>query len=298
MKVVVGASSFDNNGANLAELFASRGIELVKNPFGRKMTKKEIIEHLQGAEGILAGLEPLDEEVFSLCPELKAIARIGIGMDSVDQEAAKRHGIKVSNTPEGPTEAVAEMVLTTLLAILHNLIASDRDVHNGIWKKRLGCSISEQKILLIGYGHIGKKTNELLTGLGADTLIYDKYSDDVSTCSLEDGVREADVISLHASGTDEIITRDMFEQMRDGVIILNSARGGLINEEGLYHALKSGKVSAFWGDALWQEPYDGILRECENAILTPHLCTYTTKCRTNMESQAAQNLLRDLGYEI
>ncbi len=294
MKVVVGASSFAEGNDEIEQLFIDKGIELVKNPFGRRMTKEEIIEHLQGADGLLAGLEPLDEEVFSKCPTLRAIARIGIGMDNVDKKAAEQHGIKVSNTPEGPTDAVSEMTVTALLSICHNLIPSNADVHNGVWKKRLGKSVSEMTVLVIGYGHIGRKTAGFLKNLGADVLIYDKYNDECSTTSFEDGLRTADVISIHASGKDEIITREMIEQMKDGVIILNSARGGLINEKALYDALKSGKVSWFWGDALWQEPYDGMIKECDNALLTPHICTYTTKCRSGMEMQAAKNLLCDL----
>ncbi len=295
MKVVVGASSFADGNIEIDNLFKKKNIELVKNPYGRRLTKEEIIEHLKEADGLLAGLEPLDEEVFAKSQSLKAVARIGIGMDNVDKEAAQRHGIKVSNTPEGPTDAVAEMTISVLLAICHNLIASNEDVHNGIWKKRLGKSISEMKVLIIGYGHIGRKTATMLQSLGAEILIYDKYNVEASNCTLDDGLKEAEAISVHASGKDEIISSEMIKSMKDGVIILNSARGGLINEKGLYDALKSGKVSYFWGDALWTEPYDGIIKECENAILTPHICTYTTKCRRSMEMQAVENLFRDLG---
>jgi D-3-phosphoglycerate dehydrogenase len=295
MRVVVGASSFGDSSASVINYITSKGIELVKNPYKRKMTKDEIIEHLQGADGLLAGLEPLDEEVFSKCPDLKAIARIGIGMDNVDKVAAKKHGILVSNTPEGPTDAVAEMTLTVLLSLCHNLTLANDDVHNGIWKKRLGHSISELTVLVIGYGNIGRKTAGLLKSLGAQILIYDKYNAEVSNCSLEEGIHFADAITIHASGKDEIITHQMISEMRDGVIILNSARGGLINEKAVYDGLKSGKIAGFWGDALWQEPYDGLLKECDNAILTPHICTYTKKCRDSMEMQAVENLMRDLG---
>mgnify|MGYP001130379549 CR=1 FL=1 len=294
MKVVVGASSFAESSKGALQMFLDRGIEVVKNPYGRKMTEKEIIDHLQGADGLLAGLEPLNEIVFQNAPGLKAIARIGIGMDNVDQEAAARYGIRISNTPEGPTDAVAEMVLTVLLNICHNVIASNQDVHNEIWKKRIGRSIAELTILVIGYGRIGKRTADLLKGLGAKILIYDKYDSAVSTCNLTDGLRQADVITMHASGNDMILSEEMFADMKEGVIILNSARGGLIHEQALYTALQSGKVAAFWGDALWTEPYHGILCNCENAILTPHICTYTTACRKNMEMQAAENLLHDL----
>ena len=200
MKIAVGASSFGDAAPEVLEWLQEKGIEVVRNPYGRKMTQEEIIEHLQGAVGLLAGLEPLNEEVFRACPELKAIARIGIGMDNVDREAAARHGIKVSNTPEGPTDAVAEMTLAALLAICHNLIPANEDVHKGIWKKRMGRSIQELKVLMVGYGAIGRRTAELLRGLGAEIMIYDKYLPEESTHALAEGVAAADVISLHASG--------------------------------------------------------------------------------------------------
>ncbi len=294
MKVVVGASSFADSNSEPLTLLESKGIEVIKNPYKRKMTQEEIIAHLQGADGLLAGLEPLNEAVFKACPNLKAIARIGIGMDNVDIEAAKNHGIKVSNTPEGPTEAVAEMVLSALLAICHNLIPANQNMHSGIWKKQIGKSIHGLKIFIIGYGHIGRRTAKLLSSLGAEISIYDKYNETVSTCGLEEGLRSAEVVSLHASGKEEILSERMFSYMQDGVIILNSARGGLISETALYHALKSGKAAAFWGDTFWEEPYHGVLCACENAILTPHICTYTTNCRQSMEKQAVLNLLEDL----
>lgn len=294
MRVVVGASSFGGGDSEALRLLEAHGVELALNPYGRKLNREETIAHLQGADGLLAGLETLDEEVFHKCPQLKAIARIGIGMDNVDREAAARHGIKVSNTPEGPTDAVAEMTLTALLSICHNLILADRDIHQGIWKKRIGHSIREMKVLIVGYGRIGRAVARLFDAMGAKVLIYDKFQADSSTCSFEEGLREADVITLHASGKNEIISRETFLHMKEGVILLNSARGGLVNEQALYEALKSGKVSAFWGDALWQEPYDGILQDCENAILTPHICTYTKSCRESMERQAVENLLIDL----
>lgn len=294
MKVVVGASSFDENGYGLEKYLKEKGIELVKNPYGRRLTIEETIEHLQGADAILAGLEPLNEEVFKHTPQLKAISRIGIGMDNVDIVAAEKYGIKVSNTPEGPTNAVAEMTLSALLTIIHNIVWSNSDIHRGEWKKRMGRSISELKVLIVGYGHIGRRVAELMSKMGATVLIYDKYNSDESTCSMEDGLSEADVISIHASGKEEIITPDMFDDMKDGVIVLNSARGTLINENALYEALQSKKVSAFWGDALWNEPYTGIMTECDNAIMTPHISTYTVMCRNEMEKQAVDNLLRDL----
>lgn len=295
MRIVVGASSFNADAPVIAELFEKYSIECVSNPYGRRLTEEEIIEHLKDADGLLAGLEPLTERVFQQSPKLKAIARIGIGMDNVDQEAAKRHGIKVSNTPDGPTDAVAEMTLTALLALNHHLVDSNADVHNGAWKKRMGASIRGQKVFVIGMGRIGKKVAALLGGLGAEILAYDKYDEKVSNCTLEDGLRSADAVTLHVSGNDEVLGANELDWMKPGAILLNSARGKVVNEEALYERLQDGRVGGFWGDALWQEPYEGKIRECKNALLTPHICTYTADCRASMEKDAVRNLLRDLG---
>lgn len=293
MKVVVGASSFAAEDQTAMELLKERGIEVVKNPFGRKMTQTEIIAHLQGADGLLAGLEPLNENVFSACPQLKAVARIGIGVDNVDFEAAERHGIKVSNTPDGPTQAVAEMTLSALLCLAHRIIPANADVHQGVWKKRMGLSIRGAKVFIIGYGRIGRRTAELMHSLGAEIAVYDKYAP--CTCSLEEGLQWADVISLHAAGTEVILSEKELALCKPGVILLNSARGALVDEEALYQKLSAGKIGWYWGDALWAEPYTGTLASCPNAILTPHISTYTTRCRADMELAAVQNLLEDLG---
>lgn len=295
MKVVVGASSFAGSSDKAINILLDKGIEVVKNPYGRKLTVEETIEHLQGADGLLAGLETLNEEVLSQAPNLKAIARIGIGTDNVDFDAAARHNIKVSNTPDAPTEAVAEMALAALLTIGHEIIPCNQDVHNKIWKKRIGFSLKGLNVLFVGYGRIGRKFADLLRNMGSNIIIYDPYQKDISEPSLEVAMKKADVITLHAAGHDEILTAESFAEMNDGVAILNCARGALINEDALYDGLKSGKVSHFWGDVFWEEPYEGKLLDCENAILTPHISTYNSLCRESMETEAVMNILEDLG---
>ncbi len=296
MKIAVGASSFAASSDKAINLLLEKGIEVVKNPYGRKMTAEETIEHLQGADGLLAGLEPLNEEVFTHTPNLKAIARIGIGMDSVDVEAAKKHGIKVSNTPDAPTKAVAEMALAALLTMGHEIIPSNEDVHNGVWKKRIGFSLIGLNVTFIGYGRIGRQFAEHLKALGSNIIVYDPYLPEISEPDMETALKKADVVTIHASGNTEIITPDKFDSMKDGVVLMNCSRGGLVNEDALYESLKNGKVSKFWGDVFWEEPYKGKLLECENAILTPHISTYNSLCRESMETEAVSNILRDLGY--
>jgi len=280
MKIAVGASLFNGE---------IPGHEVILNPYGRKMTEDEVIAHLQDVDGLLAGLEPLTERVFSSCPKLRAIARIGIGMDSVDVEAANNRGIKVSNTPDAPTYAVAEMTLAALLSIARQIIPANDDLHNGVWKKRMGISLTGCKVLLIGYGRIGKRFAKLLEPFDVELLIYDTL---VSSVKLEELLPQADIISLHASGTDLILGKEQLKLLKKPVIVLNSARGGLVDDNALFDFLDDD--SYYWADTFVDEPYNGILIKHPNAVLTPHIATYTKQCREQMEVQAIANLMEDL----
>lgn len=294
MKVVIGASSFSTIGA--VELLTQHGFEVVLNPYGRKMTEQETVSQLQGATGLLAGLEVINENVLAQVPGLKAVARIGIGMDSIDIPAVETRGIKLSNTPDAPTNAVAEMVLAALLAIGRRIIESNQNMHTGVWKKAMGFSLDGLNVLLIGYGRIGRRVAEMLRFFNANVMVYDPAFPEQSVTDLNVALASADVISLHVSGNKEVLTPAMFSHMQKGVVILNSARGSLINEDLLFDKLNTGDISYFWGDVFWDEPYTGKLTGCANAILTPHTSTYTKQCRQSMEMQAAQNLLRDLQH--
>ena len=159
-KVVVGASSFARVSDKPLRLLREHDVEVTLNPYGRKLSRNETIDFLRGADGILAGLEPLDREILSTCRgKLKALARIGIGMDNVDIQAAQEFGIRVSNTPDGPTQAVAELTVTALLALCRQLIPSSAALHARQWKKLMGVSVMGMKVLLIGYGRIGQADN-------------------------------------------------------------------------------------------------------------------------------------------
>lgn len=287
MKIAVGASSFGE--AEAMRLLESH--EVIKNPYGRKLTEDETIGHLQGASGLLAGLEPLTERVFEACPELRAIARIGIGIENVDLEAAARRKIKVSNTPDGPTYAVAEMTLAALLSIARQIVPANAEMHGGIWQKRTGFSLWGKVILLVGYGRIAKAFEKMLEPFGMRAILCDP---ELNTEPLGELLPLADIVSLHASGKTEIIGARQISRMKEGAVLLNSARGALVNERAVCRALKNGGLSWYWADVFSEEPYSGELASCGNALLTPHISTYTKLCREQMEVQAAKNLLEDL----
>jgi D-3-phosphoglycerate dehydrogenase len=295
--IAVGASSFAVADLRPLDLLHRAGCEVRINPYKRKLTEDETIAHLQGASGLLAGLEPLNERVLSACPDLRAIARIGIGLDNVDQSACARLGIRLSNTPDGPTEAVAELTLAALLAVARGLVPANNALRGGEWKKEIGFSLRGLKVLVVGAGRIGCRVRDTLALLGCEVKTQDPYAVADFT-ALHDGLAWAEVVTLHASGREQIVGAAEIAAMRDGVIILNSARGELVDEDALHDGLMSGKVAACWLDVFLFEPYAGKLLSCPQALLTPHIATYTKQCRLTMEKDAVCNLLKDLGYDV
>lgn len=299
--VAIGPSSFAEVDDAPFRLLQECDISVRENPYKRRLSEEEIMLHLAGMDGLIAGLEPLNRSVLCAADRLKAIARVGIGMDNVDLATARELSIKISNTPDAPSAAVAEMTLTALLAIQRRLISLNADMHEGQWRKVISPGLFRKKILLIGYGRIARKLCNFLTPFGVELLVNDPYIESTLVqgpahiVTLEAGLPEADVISLHASGSDVILDDREFAMMRDGVVILNSARGELVNEAALIASLQAGKVAGAWFDAFSVEPYSGKLTAFDEVLLTPHICTYTEICRREMELQAVHNLLRDLG---
>lgn len=301
MRVGVTTSSFASSDPAPKEALESAGVEVIDNPYKRRLTEQEAFDFLVDKNGLIAGLEPLNRKVLENAKNLKAIARVGIGMDNVDIDAAGSLGIKVSNTPDGPTNAVAEMTVTAALALSRKLPETNRKMHEGQWAKTISRGLVGQNVLFVGYGRIGRGTAELMRPFGVKILVVDPYIDpkDLSLgeqfVSLQEGLTIADIISLHANGHDTIIGKDEFQLMKNGAILLNSARGELVSEDTLIDAFDSGKVSGAWFDAFWEEPYKGRLLQYNNMLLTPHVSTYTEQCRLSMEMDAVNNLLHDLG---
>jgi D-3-phosphoglycerate dehydrogenase / 2-oxoglutarate reductase len=298
--IAISTSSFAKLDKAPLELLKKEDVIVVPNPYQRRLTESEIIEHLQNVDGLLAGLEPLNRKVLYSANKLKAIARVGIGMDNIDMKAAEEIGIRISNTPDGPTEAVAELCLTALLSICRQIIRFNSDMHKPHWEKRIGFGLKGLKVLLIGYGRIGRKFGDFLRFFDSQVMVVDPYLSTENLkhgeilVSLSQGLREADVVSLHASGRKMILGAREFKKLRKGSIILNSARGELIDEEALIQALKDGVVESAWIDSFSKEPYYGKLSDYPQAYLTPHVGTYTHQCRREMEIAAVRNLLNDL----
>jgi len=295
-KVLITTSKFAEFDEAPLKMLENNGFEYLLNPFERKLTKSEFIDLQPGFNCVLAGLETLDEEVFKKS-NLEIISRVGTGMNNVDQKAAKNYNIAVYNTPLGPMQSVAEITVGALLSLLRKIPQANNDLHNKEWNKLFGNLLYKKEVLFIGYGNIARKVNDLIRPYEVNVSIFDPFVDpntlkDITHYkNLSDILPKVDIISIHTSSTEEILSTKEFNLMKDGIYILNSSRGEVINEQSLEIFLKNGKVSGVWLDVFWKEPYKGNLINYNNAILTPHIGSYSYEGRIIMETAAVENLI-------
>ncbi len=300
MQVLITTSTFNLDNFAQLELLNKAQIEVKLNPFATRLTEDQAIE-LLGANtiGLIAGLEPLTGRVLNSAKSLKVIARVGTGLDSVDLVAAKKLGITVLNTPDAPTQAVAELTLGHILGLLRNIPQADRQIRNGVWKGLMGSLLQTQTVGIIGFGRIGKRVAALLSAFGAKIIISDEQTS--STAYLNVGLDElcakSDVITLHLpynDSTHHIINEKQLNMMKNGSYVVNISRGGLVDEDALLAALKSGQIAGAALDCFEHEPYEGELRNFENVQITAHMGSYARETRDLMEREASQLLVNAL----
>ncbi len=301
-KIVISTSTFDISHNPHTQHLLSNDWQIISNPYKRKLTEAEAAELLEdGVVGMIAGIEPLTAFVLESAKDLKVISRCGTGMDSVDLDAAKELGITVFNTPVAPAEAVAELTLGFILSLLRQTCQIDQAVRNGQWPRTQGRLLAAQTVGLIGLGHIGQRVAKLCQAFGANVIAHDPYieksPDNVTLVSFDELLATADIISLHvpySSKLHHLLDKNAFRAMKPGAIVINAARGGLVDEQALLAALNSEHLKAAALDVFEQEPYRGPLLECDNIILTSHIGSLAKEARQNMEIEAAENLLQGL----
>lgn len=296
-KILIGTSSFGKSNPKPLELLADHGIEVIQNPYGRKLTREELMELLPGVDGLLAGLETVDREVLA-ASNLKVVSRCGSGISNVDVEACKELGIVFKYTPFGPTQAVAELTVGMIIMLLREAFAMNLSLHGRKWDKRIGFQLKGKTVLIIGYGRIGRRTASLLSPFNVNLLVVDPFlnrgEEDVTVMELHDALPASDIIVIHASGDEEIIGPKEFSLMKSGTVLCNAARGRNVNEVALLDALDSGRVAGVWFDSFSCEPYFGSLCGHPKAILTPHVGSYTAEGRLEMEINSAEYLIAGL----
>jgi D-3-phosphoglycerate dehydrogenase len=279
----------------------SEGIDYTVNPLGRKLQPSEVAGVIGNHSIAIAGTEPITAEVMDACPNLRAICRVGIGLDSVDLIAARERGIAVSYTPDAPSGAVAELTIGLMIDTARGISGADRGLRRGDWMRSLGRRLGASRIGVVGVGRIGGRVIRHLAGgfPGVDIFAHDinpdgALDDFVQWCDLKTILRECDIVSLHLPLTPEtrdLIGADALATMRRDGILINTARGGIVNETDLADALNSGAIAGAAVDVFEVEPYKGPLATAANIVLTCHMGSMTHDCRTRMEIEATNDAI-------
>lgn len=300
-RILTTTSSFGKVSNEPLEMLRQAGLEVVINPYGRTLKIEESIEILPGFDGLIAGTEKLNEEVFTACPDLRYLCRLGAGMDSVDFKAAEKHNVVVENTPSAHVDGVAELTLGGILSSLRRIGPSHANLTKGVWKKPMGGLLTGKTVGIIGLGQVGKRLVELLSPFHVKVLAFDLYEDlefasnnRVEYTSVDNVALLSDIISIHTPYTDSsryLIGSDFLSKVKSSVMIVNASRGGLVDEEALVGFLKSNSGASAYLDTFEKEPYQGPLCDLENCTLTPHIGSYASEVRIQMEIEAAQKVI-------
>lgn len=303
--VAISTSSFGTESARPLELLRAAGYEVRANPHGRTLTLDEARAHLAGVVGLVAGTEKLPGDLLRTLPDLRAISRVGVGMDAIDHAAAKELGIAVRNTPEAHVDAVAELTLAGLLALLRRVPTSDASIRAGKFAKPMGRLLRGSTVGLVGFGRVARAFARLLAPFEV-TLLATEVSPDAAAAAaigarfveLPELLAASDVVSLHlpyAKSVHHLIGAAELAQLRPGAVIVNASRGGLIDEAALHAHLAAHPAAGAYLDCFEKEPYAGPLAELTNVVCTAHVGSYARECRVRMETEAVENLLAAIG---
>lgn len=280
------------------EYAASLGMEyrwVPQLPF----SEESVIRELQNADAGIIDIEPYGESIFSQVKDSsKLLVRFGVGYDKVDLKAASRNGIAIARTTGANTTGVAEMALTLMLSCRRRINKYQARTKSGEWVKDIGNELIGGTVGIIGYGNIGRRLARLLKGFDCRILAYDPFprkevmkEDGVELTALEEVFRQADAISIHVPYTEEthhMVNKETLAMMKPTAVIVNTARGNIIDEEALYEALKSGQIAGAGVDVFAKEPLptDSPLLTLENAVLTPHVSSQTVESLWNIYKMA------------
>lgn len=301
--ILVSPSSFGECGILPLELLKEHGYMPIVNPYGRKLKTEEVLELAGAVVGVIAGLETYDRHVLDKLSQLKVISRVGVGVDAIDLEYARQKGVDVLITPEGPTQAVAELSVALAFDLSRKVSKSDRRIRSGVWKKEIGFLVSGKTVGVVGLGRIGKRAATLYAALGCRVIAYDVNPDrewmlnhEVRSVTLAELLAESDIITIHVPGSDgqPLLGTQELRLTKPEVMLINLARGGVIDEAALLDHLRSVPSSSAALDVFEMEPYSGDLTLLENVVLTPHLGSYAKEAKLGMEVDAVRNLIEAL----
>jgi D-3-phosphoglycerate dehydrogenase len=301
MKVVVSAVAFSKNKELVKELL-HHFPDAVINTEGKRFLNEELVNFYKNADAIITGLEKIDDELLSKLPKLKLIAKYGVGLDNIDLEACKERNVKIGWTGGVNKNSVAEMALGFMLMLSRNLFITANQLKKGTWNKSGGFSLSSRTIGIIGLGHIGKELVKMLQPFNCRILVNDVL--DLNEYARENNVefvskdylfQEADIISIHTpldSSTKNMINKESILQMKPSVFLINTARGGIINQDDLKWAFANDKIGGAALDVFTVEPPEDVdLMSFPNLIATPHIAGNSYEAVISMGMAAINHII-------
>jgi len=304
--ILISSRSFGKVDSEAVNLLKEEEVNVISNKTGKKLTEEQILNYIYNNNivGIVAGTEKISKKIIDSAKNLSVISRYGVGINNIDQKCAKKKGILVFNTPKSPSISVAELTLALILNLNKKITLLDKRLKNQNWEPELGHLLSNKTIGIIGLGRIGKKLVEFLSPFEVNTLVYDIKPNDIfiskwklKKVSFKTLIKESDIISVHiplSKKTKYLIDKKEISLMKKNAILINTSRGGIINEDALYNALKNKKIYGAAIDAFENEPNVGRLINLDNIILTPHIGTFTAETRKEMEIESINNLIYGL----
>jgi len=309
LNIMVTTYPFGHNNKKPVELLKEIDCKVFYNDFKRKYTKGELIRFLLNIqpEIIIAGTEKYDKDTLDNNPNLKMISRVGIGIDGIDLKECKKRGIIVTNTPEAPSNAVAELTVLQILNMLRKIQNVSEDLlRREKWNRYIGRELKNCLVGIIGLGRIGTLVAHKLGSIVTNNKIWLNDIDpkkcfeygNYMPMPLNEILKKCDIITIHIPLQDDIskvnnhnlIGKKELSIMKDNVRLLNLSRGGIINEGELYIWLKKHRKACVALDSFESEPYNDILRTLGNAYLTPHIGSCTIESRLEMEVGAVENV--------
>lgn len=303
-KIFVALSTFAEHGKEPLNLLKDCGFSFAINLLGRRLTREEIVEMGKDAEGIIAGVEPYDDDVLDNLPRLRCISRCGAGIDNISLERAKEKSIAILNTPDVVIQPVAEFTIALIFDLLKKISYHDALLKSKQWEKESGGLLVGKRIGILGLGRIGRRVAEILHQLGAEVYGADLLPDNswalkngVKIVTTEELLATSDILSIHLSFKEDalfLLGEKEIARMKRGAKVVNVSRGQFVDEKALYKALTRGYLSGAALDVFCEEPYSGRLCELDNVVLTPHIATLTEESRTQMEVEATANLINFL----
>ena len=279
--VAVTSRSFSRHPILRGELL-ERYEHVTFNEAGVSLAGDALVEFLKGHVKAITALEVIDEAILSRLPELKVISKMGVGIDMIDLAAIERHGVKLSWTGGTNKRSVSELVIALVIALLRHIAPANREVRSGTWRQQKGGCLSGKTVGVIGCGNVGRDLICLLKPFGCRVLCYDIIDDpdfyakhEVTPVGLDELLQESDVVTLHVPlnpSTYNILNSQRLALMKPSAILINTARGDLVDEQALKKMLKDGNIAGAAFDVFASEPpEDAELLNLANFLATPHI---------------------------